>query len=188
MSEIRLFAGSFSPRAWFFCHGQQLPIANFTALFSLIGTLYGGDGRSTFGLPDFRGRVPVGSGTGPGLPPFTNGQIGGVESVTLSTLEIPSHTHTATVSSTDTFQIRVNNGTGTSTTPGGKFIAQDSNGSDIFSTSNDGNTLNTNEFTGTISSTLSVSSTGGNQAHDNMQPWLALNYIICYEGVFPMRS
>ena len=98
ISEIRLFGPVWAPRNWLSCSGQLLSIAQYTAFFSLIGTLYGGDGRTSFGLPDLRGRVAVGAGLGPGLTPRSNGQAGGVEGVTLNTLEIPAHNHSAQTS------------------------------------------------------------------------------------------
>ncbi|QIA08488.1 phage tail protein [Draconibacterium halophilum] len=168
IAEIRIFAGNFAPRGWSFCNGQLLPISQNTALFSLIGTTFGGDGRTTTALPNLQGRAPMHPGRGPGLTDRRLGQIGGTETVTLSSAQIPSHNHLAKVNS---------NGTGNSNLPEGNVFSN-SNVPDasVFS----GNTANT--------AVADLTTTGGGQAHNNMQPFIAVNYIIALTGLYPSRS
>jgi microcystin-dependent protein len=168
IAEIKIFAGNFAPRAWAFCDGQLLPISQNSALFSLLGTTYGGDGRTTFGLPDLRGRTPIGPRNGPGLSDYALGQRGGAEHIQLNSAQMPSHNHL----------IRAVTTGGTSTTPTDNLLADSAAFDNEFSDA----TANTN-----MSSAM-VSSAGGNLAHENRQPFLALNYIICIQGVFPSRS
>lgn len=179
ISQITLFGLNFAVRSWAFCNGQLLPISQNSALFSLIGTFYGGDGRTTFALPDLRGRVPVHSGggsAGPGLPPYNPGARGGVNDVTLTALEMPAHNHV--VSS----QAKVVGGTGTSDTPVGNFPADVASGY----TNSGGLSGFGNAAAGFIENT--VGNTGGGQAHENRQPYLALNFEIALQGIFPSRS
>ena len=164
IAQITLFAGNFAPRGWAFCNGQLLPISQNTALFSLLGTTYGGDGRVTFALPDLRGRVPVHAGQGPGLSNRNLGEAGGNQQVTLDTTQIPSHAHL----------LRGTNTAGDSPTPTGKVLAS---GSNIYGTG--ANTQLNNNV---------IRNTGGGQPHDNMQPWLGMNYIIAMEGIYPSRN
>ncbi len=167
IAEIIMFGGNFAPRGWAFCEGQLLPISQNTALFSLIGTIYGGDGRTTMGLPDLRGRVPIHPGTGPGLPTYQLGQRGGQATHTLTTNEIPSHNH----------NVSVHNEDGDKSTPAGSAFAK--SGSQLnFSDEDADGTMRTN----------TISNAGGNQAHNIMQPFLAVNYIIALQGIFPSRS
>ena len=166
LGQVTMFAGNFAPRGWAFCDGQLLAIAGNTALFSLFGTIYGGDGRTTFGLPDLRGRVPVHMGQGPGLSNRTVGAKSGSESVTLVTTQLPSHTH-ALQGSADS---------ATTPDPSGNVFARssgDAYGSDL-SASN----MNPG----------AVSDTGGTQAHSNMQPYQAINFIVALVGVYPSRT
>jgi microcystin-dependent protein len=150
------------------CQGQLLSIASNTALFSLLGTTFGGNGQTTFGLPDMRSRVPVGMGQGAGLSPYVQGQMGGTETVTLNTNQIPAHQHGVTPPA--------KNGAGDDTNPGGnKFMATAS--TDLYATSN-------NVTMGTFATGL----TGGNQPFSIVQPYLAMNYIIALEGIFPSRN
>jgi microcystin-dependent protein len=172
IAEIKLFAGNFAPRGYAFCAGQLLPISQNTALFSLVGTTYGGDGRTTFGLPDLRGRVVVGSegnAAGPGLTPRPLGEKGGAQSVSLSALEIPSHTHSANA---------VGPG-GNSNDAIGNFWADDVGVSS--------GTYHSGPETGTMNSNA-IGNAGGSQSHNNMQPYLAVNYIIALVGLFPSRN
>lgn len=174
IGSIVLFAGNFAPRGWQFCAGQILPIAQNTALFSLLGTTYGGNGQTTFALPDLRGRVPVGQGQGPGLSNWILGEATGTESVTLLPTEMPAHNHLVQVST------------------GAADLATASN--NYLATTNamfGADPIPVNTYNGSPSATLAVNSiavTGGSQPHENLQPSLCLNYIICLEGIFPARN
>ncbi len=178
IGEIRMFAGNFNPRSWALCHGQLLPISQNQALFSILGTTYGGDGRTTFALPDLRGRVAISPGNGPGLSDYRLGQRGGAENVTLNTQQIPSHNHGLTGG----VKVTVNTDTATGTDGGGATLG--SAGANIYNGSapEDGEDLNG------VSSNLAATNTGGGQSHTNIQPFLAVNYIIALQGVFPSRS
>lgn len=180
IGEVRMFAGNFAPRSWAFCDGQLLPISQNTALFSIIGTIYGGDGRTTFALPDLRGRVPIGPGNGPGLSSYREGQKGGAENNTLNVTQIPSHTHNAEfkVSSVDS-TISVATSGASIGTPGA-VSGRAFEGTLGFNTSTPDVPLNQQSIT--------IGNTGGNQSVNNMQPWLSCYYIICLQGVFPSRS
>ncbi len=171
IAEMRYIPFSFCPRQWARADGQLLPINTNQALFSLIGTTYGGDGRSTLGLPHMRGRVAVGEGTGAGLTPRLQGQLYGVENVTLTVAELPSHSHSIRSSSeppnTATF-----NGAGWAEFPVGSPI----------DTYNQGGTLNEMARSDTISVT------GGSQAHFNMAPTTAMPVCIALQGIFPSRN
>ncbi|PTM08595.1 MAG: phage tail protein [Bacteroidetes bacterium] len=179
IGEIRLFGGNFAPRNWSFCNGQLLAIASNTALFSVLGTTYGGDGRTTFGLPDLRGRVAIGPGNGPGLPSYSLGQSGGQENVTLNTNEMPSHTHIATASG----GLQTGTGKGDSGTPQGNYIDDSSIATDLFKPTGGGPIMKGGEGL-----TVTNFNAGGSQSHNNMQPYLVVNYIICLQGVFPSRN
>ena len=168
IGQIVLFGGNFAPRGWATCDGQLLAIASHSALFSILGTTYGGDGRTTFGLPDLRGRSAIHAGHGPGLSQRNLGQRVGEESVTLTTGQMPAHQH----------NVACQAGQGTLGTPAGNFMAGDRSGADdVYSAASDA-TMNAQV----------IASSGGNAAHDNMQPSLAVNYIIALDGVFPSRS
>lgn len=181
LGEVRIFAGNFAPRSWAFCEGQLLPISSNSALFSILGTIYGGDGRTTFALPDLRGRAPIGQGNGPGLSDRREGAKGGRETNTLTTAQIPSHNHSGT--------IHANNGSGTTGDPTGQFPAgmvgrtlgtpPENVQASVYAT---GGTVNMN------SGSLVVSNTGGGQSVNNMQPWIAIYYIIALQGTYPSRS
>lgn len=177
IAQIVMFGGNFAPRGWAFCDGQLLPISQNTALFSLLGTTYGGDGRTTFALPDLRGRVPMHAGQGPGLTHRQLGERVGSEQVTLSLLQIPAHNHTLFASP--------NNGTDPS--PINNFIGKHQ------VTIDRTNTVNGNSFTPVASGLgsmngSSISNTGGSQPHTNVQPTLVINYIIALVGIFPSRN
>ena len=174
IAEIRLFAGNFAPRNWAFCQGQILAISQNTALFSLLGTTYGGNGQTTFALPDFRGRVAVGTGQGPGLPNMILGQVGGEPTHTLIVTEMPAHNHL----------INANEGNGTAQNPANGFLSAGV----VPSQSNAGVNNYRNSSDGTLLANTSVSLTGGSQPHNNMQPYLGMNYIICLEGIYPSRN
>lgn len=174
IGSIVMFAGNFAPRGWAFCQGQVLPIAQNTALFSLLGTTYGGNGQTTFALPDLRSRVPVGQGQGPGLSPYVLGEVTGVESVALASNQMPAHNH----------NVQVSSGQADSATANNNYLAV-ANGSLA------GDPVAVNTYNGTPNGMLgnnSISMTGGSQPHDNIQPSLCMNYIIALEGIFPSRN
>jgi len=172
IGSIALFAGNFEPRNWKYCNGQTLPISDFSPLFAILGTTYGGDGRTTFSLPDLRGRVPVHVGTGPGLTHRSLGEKSGQEYVTLSQNEIPSHTHQVVAKFNAAEEANTAD-------PTNNFIA--GTGAPAFSTTKDAE-MNNNAVE------IAAENSGGNQSHYNMQPYLGLNYIICVQGLFPSRS
>lgn len=169
IGEIRMFGGNFAPRGHAFCNGLLLPIDQNDALFSLIGTTYGGDGQTTFGLPDLCGRVPIGAGQGSGLQNYPLGQTGGAEQVTLTTNQLPSHTHQAAAQSA----------AGTSGAPASNDSAWAmAGGNPRYSTAAPTGAMNGN----------AIGQTGGNQPHDNMLPFQCINYIIALEGIYPSRN
>lgn len=168
IAEIRIFAGNFAPRGWAFCNGQLLPIAQNTALFSLIGTTYGGDGRSTTALPNLQGRAPMHPGRGPGLTARRLGERGGVETVTLSEAQMPNHTHTLEASPAPADQDDAGSTTVLGTSAGANIYGPPNNLQEL-----DNQTLQP---------------TGGSQAHNNMQPFLAINFIIALVGLYPSRG
>lgn len=172
IAEIRIFAGNFAPRGWAFCDGQLLPIANNTALFSLIGTTYGGDGRTTTALPNLQDRAPMHPGRGPGLTDRRLGQKIGIETVALTEAQIPSHTHQPWQQGAPR---------PTSQDPAGRLPARhrDENNEKVFKQDP---TLNA-----TFAS-QQAANTGGGQGHMNMQPYLTLNFIIALVGLYPSRS
>lgn len=165
IAEIRIFAGNFAPRGWAFCNGQLLPIAQNTALFSLIGTTYGGDGRTTTALPDLQGRAPMHPGRGPGLTSRRLGQRGGVEQVTLTEAQMPNHNHSMEVTTED----------GERREPGNRYFGR-------------GNAIFANVANLGAMASQSLPNTGGSQAHNNLQPFLTMNFIIALVGLFPSRS
>lgn len=164
LGEVKLFAGNFAPRGWAFCQGQLLSISQNTALFSILGTTYGGDGRTTFGLPDLRGRVPAGTGSGPGLSNYSLGQKIGTETVTLTNSNLPSHAHTLSGISELTIKSNPNDKSDTKA---------------LVPANTPGSTPVTN---------LNTQNMGGSQSINNIQPTLGMNYIICLQGIFPSRS
>ncbi|MEL7006359.1 MAG: tail fiber protein [Bacteroidota bacterium] len=200
ISEIRLWGPTWTPRNWFSCSGQLLSISQFTAFFSLIGTIYGGDGRTSFAVPDLRGRTAVGYGSGSGLTPRSAGQGGGAEFVTLNSLEIPAHNHSASVTagtgpSSATVSVRANSGAGNTNNPAGGYWANSGNvgPNAINSYSNTQNVTMAADAVTVDNVTaptpnVNIGLTGGNQSHLNMQPWLSVGYIICYQGIFPSRN
>ena len=166
LAEIRLFCGTFAPQGWAFCNGQLLPIAQNEAVFSLIGTTYGGDGIQTFGLPNLQGRLPIGSGAGAGLTNRQLGEAAGTESVTLLTNQLPTHNHglvAATVRADDE-------------SPAGNLLAAPT--TDLYAQPGGGATL--------ASATLAPA--GGNQPASLLQPALCVSFIIALEGIFPARG
>lgn len=182
-----LFAGNFAPRGWAFCEGQLLSIAQNTALFSILGTTYGGDGRTTFALPDMRGRGPISPGTGPGLPTYRLGSRSGQASHVINQLELPSHTHQQAAGSiTGTIKIGANTEAGTSSEAADQTFGDAAAGG-IY------NNQAADEFLGApvtqnLVPAVQFGLTGGTQEHNNMQPYTAIPYIIALQGIFPSRS
>ncbi|AWK03650.1 phage tail protein [Flavobacterium crocinum] len=160
VGEIRMFAGNFAPAGWMFCQGQLLPISENETLFQLIGTTYGGDGQSTFALPDLQGRIPIHSGQG-----FILAETGGAEQVTLTVNQIPAHNHAllATTNLADT------------ASPAGSLLSTNPPGNKMFSSATPATPLNGS----------SIAATGGSQPHENFQPYLCVNFIISLFGIFP---
>jgi microcystin-dependent protein len=167
VGEIQIFAGNFAPRGYAFCDGQLLQIAQNTALFSLLGTTYGGDGRTTVGLPNLQGRAAMHTGRGPGLTNRTLGQVGGQEDVTLTTSQMPSHSHSALAT----------DARGDDVSPEGNIWARRSRDRDYSDTAPN-----------VSMSASALTSVGGGQSHTNMQPYLTLHYIIALQGTYPSRS
>lgn len=169
IAEVRIWGTNFAPRGWAFCDGQLLAIAQNTALFSLISTTYGGDGRTTMGLPNLQDKVPMHPGRGPGLTERRLGQMTGEQTTTLTEAQIPNHSHSATACNT----------AGTTENPEGQFIGFDRSGTDKV-------------FTGTNTpapmASEALKSNGGSQAHSNLQPFLTLNFCIALLGTYPSRS
>ena len=166
LGEVRMFAGNFPPSGWALCNGQLLSIASNTALFSLLGTTYGGNGVNTFALPNLQSRVPLHPGQGLGLSPRVRGESAGEETHVLTVLEIPSHTHQALASAT--------NGNGDS--PASRVWARDVAGVPAYASSAD-----------VDMASGAIASTGGGQPHNNLQPYLTVNFIIAMQGIFPQH-
>ena len=166
VGEVMMFAGNFAPQGWADCNGQLLPISQNDALFSLIGTTYGGDGIQTFALPDLRGRTPVHAGSGPGMSTRTLGETGGSESVTLSAAQMPSHTHTLRAAAAAS--------TGT---PGGAVALAQTSGAKVYRAPSNPVTMGNG-----------LASAGGGQPHDNRQPYLGVRFIMALEGIYPSRN
>jgi microcystin-dependent protein len=173
IAQIMMFGGNFAPRGWAFCSGQLLAIAQNSALFSLLGTTYGGDGVTTFALPDLRGRVPLHPGQGPGLSNYTLGEQAGQETVTLLVTQMPAHNHS----------VNATNAPGDRGGPGGDYLAGSQNqGPDpnplIYNAGPPNKVMHPNMIT----------SAGGSQPHENRQPFLAVNFIIALEGIYPSQA
>jgi len=162
VGEIRMFAGNFAPAGWMFCEGQLLPISEYETLFNLIGTTYGGDGQSTFGLPDLRGRLPIHNGNG-----FTLAETGGFETVTLSVAQMPAHSHALLASSQNALSAQ----------PAGAALGQPTT-IDAYRVA----------IPNANMAPTSVSSVGGTQPHDNFQPYLCVSFIISLFGIFPSQT
>ncbi len=166
LGEIRIFAGNFAPRGYMFCQGQILPISQYAALFSLLGTQFGGNGTTNFGLPNLQGCAPLSQGNGPGLSLYDMGESTGTETVTLLYTQLPAHTHALQSRSSRADRSNANNA----------MLAQASDA--LYANSTPNAQLNP----------ASVSPTGGSQPHNNMQPFLVLSFIIAVQGIFPARN
>ncbi|UOQ72761.1 phage tail protein [Hymenobacter cellulosilyticus] len=179
IGSIVLFAGNFAPRNWAFCDGSLLSIAQNSALYSILGTTYGGNGTTTFALPDLRGRTPVHANNGqpgPGQQPVQLGEVAGTRNVTLLATQMPAHTHT----------LAVNTGNGTTSSPAGAVPAVSN-----FEDPGTGNQVVVNSYAPTpngVANPQTISAAGGSQPFSVMQPYLGLNYIICLYGIYPSRS
>ena len=170
VAEIRIFPFNFAPKGWAFCDGQILPLSQNTALFSLLGTTYGGDGKSNFALPDMQGNAPMHPGQGPGLSLHDLGETGGSETVTLLESEIPNHTHT----------IMAVNSNANRTNPIGNSISRAINATPYFPGTPTPPLVNMNDN--------AITPAGGDQPHNNLQPYLTLNFCIALQGVYPPRT
>ncbi|MGO9559130.1 MAG: phage tail protein [Acidimicrobiales bacterium] len=168
VGEIRMFGGNFAPSGWAFCNGQTIAISQNSTLFNLIGTTYGGNGSTTFNLPDLRGRRGVHQGTGSGLSTYVIGESGGVETVTLTVNELASHDHSATAVAES----------GTVSAPSGNSFAQWAD--DPFAPASTGSPA--------VLSTAAMSSIGGNEPHENRSPYLVVSYIISLFGIYPSEA
>jgi microcystin-dependent protein len=176
LGQISLLGCNFAPQGWALCQGQLLSISQNTALFSLLGVNFGGDGRTNFQLPDLRGRAPAGFGQGPGLSAYSIGQIGGSETVSISSANYPAHSHTLSAAASPA----------TGNAPNGLFEAQGQTGGR-------GGTVNLAAYSGsgtptTLATAALTAAPGGGQPHNNLQPYLALNFCIALQGIFPARS
>lgn len=193
LGEIRAVGFNFAPMGWACCYGQQMIASQNSALFSLLGTLFGGDGRTTFNLPDLRGRCIIGQGQGPGLSNRTVGQSAGSENTQLQVANMPLHNHTATISGTGAITFKMSGDQADSNDPTGAMFAKvkagtnfqnayDKTPSTVITMSPDSATLDTSKLT------AAISNTGSGAAFTNMPPYLALNYIIATEGLYPTRG
>lgn len=193
IGTITPFGFNFAPRGWQTCAGQVLPISQFSALFSLLGTLYGGDGRTSFQLPNLQGRTPLGMGNGAGLTPRLAGQAGGAEATTLAISNMPSHNHTATANLSVSGKVQVStNTTGNTAVPSAtnNFLSASGGGQGTA-------TIWSNALTAPVdmggvsvagSGTVTIANNGGGQPAPIMNPFLVLNFCIAMEGIFPSRN
>ena len=185
IAQIMMWAGTFAPRGWAECHGQLMSISSNTAMFSLVGTNYGGDGRTTFGLPDMRSRMPVGDGRGTGLSLRQLGQKGGEETVTLNVTEMPSHSHSASVGPTGS-AVNATNSTANTTDPADAYLAkavtQSGEAIAVYHSGTPSSPVNLG------GSTVSIGNNGGNQGHKNMPPFEVVKFVISLQGLYPSRN
>jgi microcystin-dependent protein len=179
IGEIKILGFNFAPRGYATCQGQILSIAQNTALFSLLGTYYGGNGQTTFALPDLQGRMPIGQGQGPGLPAYNMGQIAGVNNVTILTSNMPAHVHTANALS---IKLKASTANADEGSPDGNFPATTPTG--IYS----GNGATPGVHTGGVDVSGTTDIAGGGQPIDIRNPYLTINYSIAIEGIFPSRN
>jgi len=186
LSEIDWFAFNFPPRGYAQCNGQLLPINQNQALFSLLGTTYGGNGQTTFALPDLRGRIAVGYGQGPGLSDYSLGQKSGTEAVTLTVNELPTHNHVVDITGL-TATARCNDGPANQHTPGGNVPAVGTTASTtVYSNAAPDALMSASALA--VGGTVTATPAGGSQPHLNVQPYLAINFCIALQGIFPSRQ
>jgi len=186
MGTIKAFGFGFTPRGWASCDGQLLAVAQYQALFSLLGTTYGGDGRKTFALPDLRSRSPIGDGRGNGLSDRKTGERGGSETNVLNTNQMPAHAHSIDFSGQNAFtnvEIPAANSEGLFQDPSGNILSSFKGYSPASSAD-----VNLNSFQAKVAGTAQTSSAGAGAAINNMQPYLAVNYCICLDGIYPSRN
>lgn len=174
IGQVMMFGGNFAPRNWFFCQGQLLSISQYQAFFSILGTTYGGDGRTTFGLPDMRGRAAIGAGRGPGLSDRRSGQKFGLETNSLNLNQLPTHNHTA--------RLRAESAAGTTGNPQGNLLGVVTTQSDIYAPPVPAQEVDMS------SDAIIVNNNGGGQPVNNMQPSIGINYVICAQGLYPSRN
>ncbi|MCW9709178.1 phage tail protein [Fodinibius salsisoli] len=187
---IKMFGAEWAPRGWKLCNGQLLEITQFEALYSVIGTTYGGDGKNNFALPDLRGRVPIGCGSGPGLSPHHAGHTGGTETTALRISHLPAHSHQATVNN---FQVKIqaSDQAGTKSTPGAGGArtlaagAGEGRGVNLYNHEQPVVTLRTETE---AAADVGIKKTGEGKSFSKIQPYLAINFIICSEGIYPSRN
>lgn len=174
LGMIIMFGGNYQIKGWAFCNGQLLGISQNTALFSLLGTTYGGNGTTTFGLPNLQGRAPIGFGQGAGLSPYALGQVGGSENVTLLATQLPAHTHSA--------QLEATSAAAATGAPNGNLLAAQprSGGVNVFASGNADSPMSANS--------IKVGSAGNSQPVSILQPYLAINYLIALQGIYPSRN
>jgi microcystin-dependent protein len=188
LTTILIWPPNFAPSGWALCAGQLLSISQYTAVFSLLGTYYGGDGIRTFGLPNLQGRVPVGAGQGAGLSPYTLGQVGGTENVGLTTSNLAAHTHSATPAGLSASIPAVTTaGTTNQASPSVSLAAPVDSGRNPINIYGSG-TPTQSLAAGPVTGSVTVGTSGGGQPHPNLPPYLALNYIIALQGIFPSRG
>ena len=168
IGDIKMFAGNFAPKNWAFCNGQIIAISSNTALFSILGTTYGGNGTTNFALPNLQGRIPVGTGNGPGLTPQVLGEVSGTEATTLTVANLPLHNHPLSAKA----------GGGNQGGPSGHFLAA----------SDQRNSQYTSAAADTTLAATAIGNAGSNIPHSNMQPSLGMNFVICLHGIFPARN
>lgn len=178
IGEVKLLGFYFAPMGYMTCQGQLLSIAQNTALFSLLGTTYGGDGQVTFGLPDLQGRIPIGQGQGPGLPDYSMGEVAGFDNITLKSGNLPAHIHTLNAARV---QIKASSNPASEQDPNGMFPA-------VTTTSIYSDTPSTGAFTGGTVVSGTTDSSGGNLPFSIMNPYLCMNYSVATEGIFPSRN
>ena len=193
LGQITMFAGNFAPKGWALCNGQLLPIQPYQRLFSLLGTMYGGDGRTAFALPDLRGRVPIHKGTGSdeyhsSNPVFIQGAKGGEESHTLTMEEMPQHTHDASVHVSGTFAFNCSSSAGTQGNPRKAFLGATTSGKDLYSTPAESTVLMAPNEATDFGVRLDMDKKGGNLAHNNMMSYQVVNFIIALTGTYPNRN
>ncbi|GGH72100.1 microcystin-dependent protein [Filimonas zeae] len=198
IGEIRMFGGTFAPAGWMLCQGQQLSLSDYQALYTIIGTTYGGDGQTSFLLPNISSRSVVGAGQGTGLSNYILGQVSGTEGVTLLQSQLPAHTHTPTIQTETvtpaaTVTLSGTNTGGNGTTPAGSLYGTDNN-LPLYATPGSAtpvamaaNAVTINSFAGPLP-TVTVGVAGSSLPHNNIQPYTAVNFIICVLGIYPSRN